>query len=307
MKALVNSPAKADRLSFQDVPEPEPHDDETVLSVRSFSINRGELALMRALPEGWRPGQDVAGIVEKAARSGNGPKPGQRVAALIERAGWAERVAVPVSRLALMPDGIDLEQAAGLPMVGLTGLGLVRRSGPLIGRRMAVTGASGGVGSVLVQLGQLAGAEITAIARMEHAAWLTQLGAKTVIPSIGDANERFDVILESVGGASLEAAISHIAPNGRIICFGNSSATKTAFDIFSFFGAENASVQTFFSYRSFVPDEIGTELAYLISLVAGGQLKIQTNILSWKDVTSALMLLESRETRGKLVLVTRDM
>ncbi len=69
MKAIVNTPKTNDRLSFRDVPEPEPREDEVIVSVRSFSINRGELALMRNRPEGWRPGQDIAGVVERPAQS----------------------------------------------------------------------------------------------------------------------------------------------------------------------------------------------------------------------------------------------
>ena len=261
MRALVNTPDANSRVSFRDSPEPEPHDDEVVVRVQSFSINRGELALLQMRPDGWRPGQDVAGFVERQARNGKGPKIGERVAALIEGAGWAERVAVPVERLAYVPDGVELETAAAMPMVGLTALGLLRRCGPVIGREMVVTGASGGVGSALVQLGKQAGAEVTAVARAEHEHWLSEFGATKIIPTIADANGRFDIILDSVGGTSLEGAIAHVRPDGRIICFGNSSGAKTAFDIFSFFGAENASVETFFSYRALVQDQIGTDLA----------------------------------------------
>lgn len=302
MRALVNTPGTGNRLSFRDLPEPEPRDDEVVMSVRRFSINRGELALMRNRPEGWRPGQDVAGVVQRAARNGNGPATGEPVAALIEGAGWAERVAVPIERLARVPDGVDLERAAALPMAGLTGLALLRRCGPVIGRSMVVTGASGGVGSLVVQLGRLAGAEVVGVARAEHQPWLSELGAASVIPTIAEAVGRFDFILESVGGSSLEQAIAHVRPGGRIICFGNSSAAKTEFDMFAFFGAENASVETFFSYRAMAADEIGMNLAYLLGLVANGALEVRTTLLDWNDPGSAVALLEGRGAHGKIVL-----
>ena len=304
MEALVNMPKAGSRLLLRDVPEPEPRGDEAVVSVHSFSINLGEIALIRNRPEGWRPGQDIAGVVERPAQSGEGPRTGERVAALIEGAGWAERVAVPVKRLARVPDGVDLDQAAGLPMAGLTGLALVRRCGDVISRSMVVTGPSGGVGSLAVQLGKLASAEITAIARAGHEPWLSRLGAASVVPAIADANGRFDFILESVGRTSLEQAIALVRPAGRIICLGNSSAAKAAFDTFSFFGAENASVETFFSYRAMVPDEIGANLAYLLGLAASGLLEVHSTALNWEEAGSAIALLEWRGTRGKIVLTT---
>lgn len=304
MKALVNTPGHDPRLAFRDVPEPEPREDEAVVSVGAFSINRGELALMRNRPDGWRPGQDIAGLVTRPAANGTGPAAGERIAALIEGGGWAERVAVPVQRLARVPDTLGLETAAALPMAGLTALALVRRCGSLIGRRIVVTGARGGVGSLLVQLGRLAGADIVAIARADHAPWLRQLGASSVVETIAEAGGRFDVILESAGGESLQQAIAHVRPEGRIVCFGNNSGTKAAFDLFSFFGAENAAIETFFSYRAMPPDEIGTNLVTLLGLVESGRIEVPARTLSWTDATSALAVLEGRQSRGKVVLVT---
>ena len=304
MKALVNTPKFSRVLAFRDLPEPEPRDSELVVSVRASSLNRGELALMRTRPEGWRPGQDVAGTVARAARNGAGPKVGDRVVALVDGAGWAERVAVPLERVAPVPDEVTLERAAALPMVGLTALGLLRRCAPLLGHDLAVTGASGGVGSVLVQLGRLAGARVTAIARAEHQTWLTSLGVSRVIATLADADDRFDYVLESVGGSSLEGAIAHVRPNGRIICFGNSSASKAAFDMFSFFGAENACVDTFFSYKAFDHSRIGKDLEFLLNLVASGRLEVRTNVHDWCDVQGAVEALERRGTSGKIVLLT---
>src|SRR5579872_5761571 len=118
MRALVNAPHSQDRLFLREMPEPEAQPDEVILNVRAFSINRGELVLLRNRPEGWRPGQDIAGVVQQVARSGRGPREGECVAALIDGAGWAERVAVPVERLARVPAGLGLEKAAAMPLAG---------------------------------------------------------------------------------------------------------------------------------------------------------------------------------------------
>ena len=76
--------------------------------------------------------------------------------------------------------------------------------------------------------------------------------------------------------------------------------------MFSFFGAENASVETFFSYRAFVQDKIGIDLTYLLELVANGRLKMPTTILNWENAQSGLALLEGRGTRGKIVLAMTE-
>ena len=131
---------------------------------------------------------------------------------------------------------------------------------------------------------------------------MTALGARSVIASIADSADRFDVVLESVGGASLEQAVARVRPDGRIISFGNSSGTKAALDLFAFFGAENASVETFFSSRAFDHAAIGRDLRALLDLVDRGRLVIRATIHGWHEVEGALNGLEGRGTPGKIVL-----
>ena len=228
MNGYTNAPTIPARLEWLAVPEPEPAQDELVVDVKAFSINRGELTLMRNRPWGWRPGQDVAGVVRCGAPNGLGPQPGDRIAALVEGGGWSESVAVPIARAALLPANISFAQAAGLPMVGLTSFNLLRTAGSLLGQSVLVTGARGGVGHVLLQLAVRAGARVTAVAHERNAPWLRQLGVECVVATMGIVQEKFDCIFESVGGSSLEAAIAHIRANGNIITYGNSSGEKTA-------------------------------------------------------------------------------
>src|SRR5206468_3423189 len=99
----------------------------------------GELRLMAGRPDGWRPGQDIAGAVVQAAADGTGPKEGDRVVALVDQAGWAERAAAPTSRIAVIPDNVSFEAAATLPVAGLTALRALRVGGSLLGKRVMVT------------------------------------------------------------------------------------------------------------------------------------------------------------------------
>ena len=145
MLAIVSTPNGPSFTDRREVPSPAPAANEALVAVRAFGVNRGELTLV-ARREDWQPGQDVAGQVVQAAADGTGPQTGERVAGLAEWHGWAETAAVPSHRLALIPDGVDFETAAALPMAGTTAANLVRAAGSLLGTRLLITGASGGVG-----------------------------------------------------------------------------------------------------------------------------------------------------------------
>src|SRR6516225_10665386 len=145
MLAVVNTPNGSAPVEIREVPEPQPAANEAVVEVRAFSLNRGELRLFQARPEGWRPGQDVSGVVVRSAANGSDPKIGERVVALTDNAGWAERAAVPTHRMAVLPDNVLLEEAAALPVAGLTALRTLRHGAPLLGKRVLITGAAGGV------------------------------------------------------------------------------------------------------------------------------------------------------------------
>jgi NADPH:quinone reductase len=133
MLALVISHASTTGLRLAEFGEPETAQDEALVSVRSTSVNRGELRLLAMRPNGWIPGQDVVGVVDRAAADGTGPAVGTRVAAVVDAAGWAERVAVPTGRLAVLPDDISFVSAATLPVAGATALRTLRLGGDLAG------------------------------------------------------------------------------------------------------------------------------------------------------------------------------
>ena len=192
MKALVTTPGAAGRIVMQDVPEPEPHPDEAVIGVQASSLNRGELRLIAARNEGWRPGQDVAGVVCRAAADGSGPAAGTRVVALADAAGWAQQVAVPTDRIGTLPAGVSVTRAAALPIAGTTALRTLRLGGNLAGRRVLVTGASGGVGRFQVQLAARDGAHVAAVAASRHSADLRVLGAAEIMPTPAAASGLYD-------------------------------------------------------------------------------------------------------------------
>src|SRR5438445_3176874 len=176
--AVVVDPDAPGRLVIRSVPEPSPDRSEVIVRVRAISLNRGEVRRSGMAAAGWRPGWDLAGVVERAAADGSGPGVGTRVVGFLPEGAWAQRVAVPKNALAELPDKVTFAQAATFPVAGLTALLALGKGGLLLGRRVLVTGATGGVGDFAVQLARLAGAPVTAnVRRADQGPAVRQLGA----------------------------------------------------------------------------------------------------------------------------------
>jgi NADPH2:quinone reductase len=229
------------------------------------------------------------------------------VVGLVEGAGWAERVAAPVARLAPLDDGVSFEDAATLGLAGRTALRTVRLAEPLLGRSALVLGAAGGVGHLVVQLAARAGARVTAHARTaSHTGELIDLGVDRVITGDEVEPAAFDVVLDGVGGASLERAIHAVRPNGTIVLLGATDPEPANLTLLDFIGREGARILTYFSYASGDEQSIGTDLAALAELVARGQLRPRVGtVVDWRDADRALTALASGQIAGKAVLSIR--
>ncbi|TPI58376.1 zinc-binding dehydrogenase [Mesorhizobium sp. B3-1-7] len=302
MLALAISSDSPNRLKLVEIDEPSCNMNEALVAVHATSLNRGELRLLGIRPDGWIPGQDIVGIVERAAADGSGPAAGTRVAALVDEAGWAERVAAPTDRLAVLPDAVSFADAATLPVAGTTALRTLRHGGDLAGQRVLITGASGAVGRFQIQIAREQGASVTAVASARHHDDLRDLGAGRVVESIELSGGLFSLITESVGGKSLADAIEHIAPGGTIVMFGSSSGELTPIGFRQFVpGHEGARLQTFAYYTS--GSAIGADIATLLDLVAAGRLETRVAMtVPWTDIGQALDALRQRGISGKAVL-----
>ena len=302
MLALAISSDSPNRLRLTGTDEPTCNKNESLVAVHATSLNRGELRLLAIRPDDWIPGQDIVGIVERAAADGSGPAAGTRVAALVDQAGWAERVAVPTDRLAVIPDGVSFASAATLPVAGTTALRTLRHGGNLAGQKILITGASGAVGRFQVQIAREQGASVTAIASARHHDDLRNLGAEQVVESIELTDGLFSLVTESVGGKSLADAIERVAPGGTVVMFGSSSGELTPIGFRQFVpGHEGAKLQTFAYYTS--GSAIGADIAALLDLVAAGRLETRVALtVPWTEIGQALDALRQRSFSGKAVL-----
>lgn len=293
------------RLAKVDVPEPAPRDGELLVRVQAVSINRGEIIRARAAGAGFRPGWDFAGVVERSARGG--PAEGTPVAGYLHAGAWAERIAVPPGLLAAIPAGISPRVAATLPVAGLTALGAVDAGGGLLGKRVLVTGASGGVGSFAVKLAVLSGAEVTAVVRRPIEDCRHLLGGARVlsIPAGLDGAEAHgscDLIVATLGGVSLGAALSMLSPTGKCVTVGVTDTPRTSFDAERFFMTGNATLEGFVLFRN--RRETAAEgLSRLLRLVARGDLAVEIGVEDdWRNIEAVAERLMSRSFTGKAVL-----
>jgi len=305
VRALVASPHSDERIELREVPDPTPGPDESLVEVRAVSLNRGELTRLASAEDGTRFGWDFAAVVVEPSADGRGLPKGTRVVGFVMNTAWAQFTAVANNRLAALPTGISFEQAATLPVAGLTALRTLRRGGLALGKRILVTGASGGVGRFAVQLGHLAGAHVTGLAgNAQRAEAVRDLGADEMVTTLDTAGEPFDLILESVGGSTLSAAMGLIKPGGTIVTFGNSSRQETSLNVSVFYGRSGASLQGFSLLAPSEPPDFGEDLAYLAGLVVDGRLTVGIGYRgTWQEAAGAFRALRERQVEGKAVLL----
>jgi NADPH:quinone reductase-like Zn-dependent oxidoreductase len=304
MRAIACSPNAPDRIAFRDVPEPAPANDECVIAVEAVSLNRGEFRRLGWAEEGWRPGYDVAGVVATEAVDGSGPPAGTRAIGLLPNGAWAERVAVQSRYVAPIPDGLDAARASTVPVAGLTSLAALAHGDPLLGKRVLITGAAGGVGRFAVQLAALMGARVSALAGSpKRAAGLAGIGAVEILHELDERGSPFDLVVESVGGEVLGNALTRLGSGGCLVSIGGSSDRLTTFDGLAFARKGPIRMVGMQLFSELERQGMGgSEMAMLLDLVATGRLDPQIDrTASWREMGRLLRDLGERRIAGKAV------
>jgi NADPH:quinone reductase-like Zn-dependent oxidoreductase len=216
---------------------------------------------------------------------------------------WAQLAAVRSDWLAELPDGVSFEQAAALPVAGITALRALELGGFVLGKRVLVTGASGGVGRFAIQLAKLAGAHVTGIARRTEG--LQQLGADEVYAQLETEGPDFDVALDAVGGPVLGAALQRVAPRGIVVSFASTVTDPVSYPARSLFArAPGARLYGLFVFAELeYTRTCGSDLRRLAELIAAGKLDPQIAMqVSWALAGEAVEALLDRRVNGKAVL-----
>jgi len=299
VQALVVDSEALGGLRLGEAADPEPRADQVLVAVRHITLNYGDVSGARSRPAGFVPGWDASGTLLAAAASGEGPPEGARVVTTAgTQGGWAERRAVDIDELAVVPDDVDLGEAATLPVAGVTALRALRRAGPLLGRRVLVTGASGGVGRFAVQLAALGGAHVIASVGSEaRGEGLHELGADEVVIALEGAVAPLHVVIDNVGGRQLVAAFALLGEGGVIESIGSTSGEESVFPPYSTVGMRR-SIEAFTKGPS-----SGADIAYLLALMRAGRLQADIGWRgSWSRVGEAVDALFGRRIAGKAVL-----
>jgi NADPH:quinone reductase len=305
MRALVAAPSSDALVEIRDVEEPDPDDAHALVEVSAVSLNRGECVALRTANDGWRPGWDLSGVVVRPASDRSGPRDGARVVGWVNGGAWAERAAVRTAHLAELPEGVSFEAASTLPVAGLTAVAGVELGGDVAGRRVAITGANGGVGRFAIQVAKAAGAHVTGVVTSaDRAGGLRELGADEIEIGLAADGEPFDLILESVGGRWLASAMTRVAEEGTIVTFGNSSGAATEFDARSFYRRGAPTIRGLFVVHELLAERLGTrQLVTLLDLVDRGALRADIDLVKpWDEAGSAVEALLERGIGGKAVL-----
>jgi len=310
IKAIVVDPSAEGRLAVRAAELAPANRDDVTVQVRAISLNRGEVnRAVRQAEAGWRPGWDFVGTVIEAATDGTGPAVGTRVVGLLPSGAWAEVVRAPSHAVAALPDDVTDAVAATLPVAGLTALHALRQGGLLLGKKVLIDGASGGVGHLACQLAAASGAIVHGHVRNKLfqdmvAEWC---GTRTIVaPDLTAAKPfgPFDLILDSVGGSALGAALSMLRPDGICVTFGVSEAPTSTFESRTFFttgGTRLYGLALFHELSRVEPASQG--LALLAGLVARGLLNPRVEIeAKWTEVGTVARRLLERGFMGKAVL-----
>lgn len=322
MKAIVQDRyGPPDVLQLRDIARPEIRDDEVLVRVQGAGVDRGAWHLMTGLPYFLRlilpdlkrrgpknpvRGSDVAGVVEAVGKEVGRFKPGDEVFG-IGQGSYAEYTRVLESKLAPKPTNLTFEQAAVVPISGLTALQAVRDSGKVqSGQRVLIIGASGGVGTFAVQIAKSFGAEVTGVCSTTKADLVRSLGADHIIDytkeDFAEGADSYDVILDTGGHSSLSHLRRALNPDGTLVIVGSETEGR-------WFGGFDRSLRAMLLSRfvsqkliAFVNSENAQDLIAIKELIEAGEVTPsvdRTFPLSEAPKPSAISLMDTLEGRSQ--------
>ncbi|CAF1442931.1 unnamed protein product [Adineta steineri] len=299
--------AQEGKFIIKEKPYPTPKYNEAIIKVNAVSLNRGEVRRDVNSKEEIFPGWDLSGEVIQAAEDGSGPKNNKRVVGFLSTGAWSQYVAVATNALAELPDDVSDEDASTLPVAGLTALLTLLKGEQLIGKRVLITGSTGGVGVFAIQLAKLSGAYVVALVRNEaDVDFIKDFGADEVLVNSVENAEPFDLILDSVGGDELNELVKITKPFGKIISFGNSFGKPvSAFDISRLYSS-SVTIYGFILFNELKHLPASEGLSKLVNLLHEKKLKTLIEKKDdWKNIQTTADNLIDRKYKGKAVLYVK--
>jgi len=311
----------AEVLALQEVEKPTPTDNQILVQVRAASLNAADGHLLRGAPpmrlltglrkpKDTRFGIDCAGTVEAVGKNVTQFKPGDEVFGVAKGA-IGEYVTAPERAFVAKPDNITFEQAAAVPVAGLTALQGLRDQGKIQpAQKVVVNGASGGVGTFAVQISKAFGAEVTAVCSPRNLDQARSMGADHVIDytkeDFTQGEERYDVIFDNVANHSIAERRRVLTPNGICVLAGMGSAGKHEGQWPRIMGSLKAFVVSPFianKFKGFIAKLNKPDLTVLRDLMQEGKVTpVIDRRYPMAETAEALRYLEEGHARGKVVV-----
>lgn len=333
MKAfVVDRYGKGRPLRAADVPEPGLRADDVLIEVHAAAVNLidaklrdGEFRLILPYRTPFVLGHDVAGVVVRVGPRVRQFKVGDEVYARPDdlRIGtFAEFVAVKEDSVALKPRNITMEEAASIPLAGLTAWqALVEMAGLGKGQKVFIQAGSGGVGTFAIQLARHLGAKVATTTSAGNAALVKGLGADVVIDYRKDAFEEqlrdYDVVLNSQDGQTLKKSLAVLKPGGHLISISGPPDPRFAEDIKApwpvrqvmralSFGVRRQARRLRLSYAFLFMKSSGSQLKQIASLIEAGAIRpVVDTVFPFESTHEALAYVESGRAKGKVVIKVR--
>ena len=321
MRAIVRDRyGSADVLEVRDVPVPDAGDREVLVRVRAAGLDRGVWHIMAGLPylmriAGYgvrRPktaglGSEVAGVIEAVGPQVTALRPGDAVYGTCG-ASFAEYAVARADRLARLPANLTFEQAAAVPVSGVTALQALRDRGRVqAGQRVLVVGASGGVGTFAVQIAKALGAHVTGVSSTAKVELVRSIGADRVIDytqaDITDDNERYDLVLDVGGNRPLTQLRRALTRSGTLVIVGGEGGDRWTGGIHRQLRAMALSPFVRQRLGTFIAKQNSADLDALRELIETGAVTpVIDRAVTLHEIPDAIRDLAGGRARGKIVL-----
>ncbi|MBP7335688.1 NADP-dependent oxidoreductase [Niveispirillum sp.] len=293
-----------EQLRLEEAPLPTLCPDEVLVRQAFSSVNPADWKLRAGWFNEWVPqifpfipGADITGTVVAAGPLAAGFAPGMRVAGMVpvqQGGAWAELVPVKAPALTRLSDTVSMQEAAGLPLAGLTAwtalfdLGLLRP-----GQKVLIHAAAGGVGSLAVQLAKIAGAYVIATCSADNKEMVAALGADKIIDyRVGDFADglgEVDLVLDTIGGTVRQRSIAVLRPGGTLVTLDPTPPEPTL--------TQQVRVATV----AVAPD--GGRLLHLVHLLATGRLRVPIDrVFAMEEAACAHIHSQDGHARGKILI-----
>jgi len=314
-RAVYGSP---DILELKEVDRPVPNENGLLLKVHAAAVNpmdwhilRGEPFLIRFMGFGLlKPrhhilGTDMAGQIEAVGKNVNRFKVGDEVFGS-GIGGFAEYACIREDQAALKPVNLTYEQAAAVPVAGLTALQALRDHGRLQeGQHILINGASGGVGTFAVQIAKTLGAQVTGVCSGRNAEMVRSIGADNIIDYTKEDFclnvKRYDLILDNVGSQPIGRTLQVLKANGIYVRVGGSSSTAGV--LYSMISNPLIAKMKGRKAVSFIANVNKVDLAYIKELLEGGKIiPVIDKEYSLDEAPESIRYVEGGHARGKVII-----